>query len=133
MDSNNKILIVDDEIDMCLLLKIELETEGYDVSIAHNGKEGVELAKEVQPDLILLDVMMPVLDGYGALKMLKESARTKDVPVFMLSAKSQESDMQKGLDMGVSDYITKPFHAGLLIKRIGLTLKKMEGKNAGSS
>lgn len=122
--SKQKIVIVDDEAEMTQLLKIELETEGYEVAVANEGQSGLSLIREVKPDLVLLDVMMPKLDGYGVLKALKEDAATKEIAIIMLTAKGLSDDIQKGLDRGVDDYIPKPFHSGLLIKRIQTILKK---------
>ena len=103
---------------MTLLLKIELETEGYAINIAHNGKDGILLIKEKKPDLVLLDIMIPEMDGYQILTLIKEDPDIKDIPVIMLTAKGVEEDIQKALDLGVDDYVPKPFHPGLLIKKI---------------
>jgi len=121
---HNKIVVVDDEADMTWLLKIELESEGYEVLIASDGEAGLELIKKKNPDLILMDVMMPKMNGYEALRRLKQDESTKQIPVLMLTAKGWEGETQKGLDLGAEDYILKPFHSGLLIKRIGNLMKK---------
>ena len=113
-----EILIIDDEADMILLLKIELETEGYSINLAHNGKDGISLIKKKKPDLVLLDVMMPEMDGYQTLASIKEDPDIKDIPVIMLTAKGLEEGIQKALDLGGDDYVSKPFHPGLLIKKI---------------
>ena len=116
--NNHTIVIVDDETEMTQLLKIELETEGYKVFTSNDGRSGLALIKKVKPDLLLLDVMMPGLDGFGVMKALKEDPATKKIAIVMLTAKGLSDDIQKGLDLGVDEYITKPFHSGLLIKRI---------------
>lgn len=118
-----KILIIDDEMEMTQLLRIELETEGYAVSTANDGQAGLQLIREEKPDLILLDVMMPKMDGYEVLKTFKADPDFTNTPVIMLTAKGLSEEIQKGLDLGVDDYIAKPFHANLLIKRIGTILK----------
>lgn len=122
--SKKKIMIIDDEPDMVQLLQIELETEGYDVQTASDGKSGLELVKKSVPDLILLDVMMPDINGYEVLAVLRKDSQTMAIPVIMLTAKGLENEIQKGLDLGADDYIPKPFHPGLLIKRIETILSK---------
>jgi DNA-binding response OmpR family regulator len=121
---NKKILIIDDELEMAQLLKIELETEGYSVMMAHDGVSGLELIKNEKPHLVLLDIMMPGLDGYEVLRQLRADALIKDVTVLLLTAKGLDEEIKKGLDLGADDYILKPFHAGLLIKKIERILKK---------
>lgn len=121
---DNKIVIVDDEADMTRLLKIELESEGYEVLIASDGEAGLALIRKENPALVLMDVMMPGMDGYEALRRLKQDESTKQIPVAMLTAKGWEGETQKGLDLGAEDYILKPFHSGLLIKRVGNMIKK---------
>jgi len=115
---DNKVLIIDDESDMTMLLKIELETEGYDVSVANDGREGLEKVVAEKPDLVLLDVMMPEMDGYEVLEKIKGNPDIKDVYVIMLTAKGLEEEIQKGLDLGADDYVSKPFHSTLLVKKI---------------
>lgn len=122
--ADNKIVIVDDEVDMAQLLQIELETEGYEVAMVHDGQSGLELIRNLNPSLVILDVMMPDMTGYEVLKSLKEDPSTRDIPVIMLTAKGLEDDIQKGLDLGADDYISKPFHSGLLIKRIQTALRR---------
>ena len=107
---------------MTLLLKVELEAEGFHVLTAFDGKSGYQMIEKKIPDLVILDVMMPELNGYEVLLKLKNNSATKDIPVIMLTAKGLDADIQKGLDLGVDDYITKPFHPGLLIKRIQAAL-----------
>lgn len=120
--SNKNIMIVDDELEMAQLLKIELELEHYHVLCAQDGQEALALVKKVKPDLVLLDVMMPEMDGYKVLEDFKKSPATKNIPVIILTAKGLEQDIQKGLDLGADDYIMKPFYPALLIKRIQLIL-----------
>ncbi len=119
--------VVDDEKNITHLLKSLLTKAGYEVSMARDGQEGLDMINETSPDLILLDIMMPKLDGYEVLRTLKGNQITKDIPVVMLSARSLEEEIQKGLDLGADDYITKPFYGKLLIKRVqSILAKKLE-------
>lgn len=122
-----RIMIVEDEEEMAQLLKIEMECEGYEVRLAHNGKTGLEQIPEFMPDLVLLDAMIPDMSGYEVLKILKKDPQTSNTAVFMLTAKGLEGDIQKGIALGADDYISKPFHAGLLIKRIKNHLQRNHG------
>lgn len=121
---DKNIVIVDDEFDMAQLLKMDLELEHYQVACALNGREGLKLIKNTRPDLVLLDISMPEMDGYQVLEELKQNESTKGIPVIMLTAKSLEQDIQKGLKLGADDYIVKPFFPGLLFKRIKLILRE---------
>ena len=107
--SKKKILVVDDETQLCDLVKMRLEANHYDVITANNGLGGLEKAKKESPDLILLDILMPSMDGYQTLQRLKEDVQTKSIPVIMLTAKSQVEDVTKAVDLGALDYIVKPF------------------------
>lgn len=120
--ADQKIILIDDEETMVALLKIELESEGFAVSMAYNGQDGLDLVEKTHPDLVLLDAMMPDLSGYEVLKQIRENPATKDIAVIMLTAKGLDADIQKGLDCGADDYITKPFHPKLLLNRIRSTL-----------
>lgn len=126
--SHKIIAIVDDERVSTQLLGTELKKEGYEVFTAANGKEGLELIKKINPHLVILDVVMPVMDGYQVLKILKEDDSTKEIPVVMLTAKALEEDIQKGFSLGAVDYITKPFYTKLLIKRMKQFFKKHNDK-----
>ena len=101
-----KLLIVDDEVKIQQVLKEYASFEGYDTDLASNGIEAINLAKENDYDLIIMDVMMPLLDGFSAVKEIK---KYKDIPVLMLSARSEEYDKLHGFEMGIDDYVTKPF------------------------
>ena len=111
-----KILVVDDEPEFVDMLKIRLEANDYAVVTAANGKEGVEKAAAEKPDLILLDILMPEMDGYSALKELKANNETRDIPVIVVTAKSK----MQGLFLveGINDYVVKPFEADDLLLRI---------------
>lgn len=105
-----KILVVDDEPDVLLLCRVNLEFEGYDVIEAHDGEEALRRVVEESPSLVLLDVMMPGLDGWKVLEMLKTDDVTRDIPVIMLTAKVREVDQIQGLSAGAAAYVTKPFN-----------------------
>jgi CheY-like chemotaxis protein len=107
--SKKKILICDDDPVILRLLQVNLEIEGYEVVSAHHGEEAVRLAIQERPNLIILDIMMPRMDGYQAARALKSQTETKDIPLVFLSAKAQQADIDKGRTFGVTDYLTKPF------------------------
>ncbi|HEX2240410.1 MAG TPA: response regulator [Actinomycetota bacterium] len=109
MPKRKRVLICDDDPAVLRLIEVNLEIEGYEVLAAHHGEEAVAIAQAEKPDLVILDVMMPRLDGYGAAKKLKSLPETKDIPVVFLSAKTQQVDIDKGKSYGVADYMTKPF------------------------
>lgn len=123
----DKILIVDDETSICDLLKTELELEGYTCACAGDGLKAVELFNSFSPDLVLLDIMLPELNGYEVLKRI-----SGEVPVIMLSAKSEISDKVQGLATGADDYITKPFDTKELLARIKAHIRRYKtlGKNS---
>ena len=110
-----KILVVDDEKPIADILKYYLEKEGFEVSVAYDGVEAVESAFEEEPDLIILDIMLPKLDGFTVCKKLREHFT---MPILMLTAKEEEADKVKGLELGADDYITKPFSNRELIARV---------------
>ena len=120
--SRGRILVVDDEIYIVHILDFSLGMEGYEVVTALDGEEGLQKAIEFKPDLIVLDIMMPKMDGYETCKALKADERTKNVPVILLSAKGRNVDMQTGYDVGADEYITKPFSPRKLVDRINTML-----------
>jgi CheY-like chemotaxis protein len=107
--SRKKILITDDDPVIIELLQVNLEMEGYDVVTAANGLEAVDKASSESPDLVILDIMMPKMDGWSARAELLKSPRTADLPVIFLSARAQQADLKKGYEAGVAEYVTKPF------------------------
>ena len=119
-----RILLVDDEADILEFIRYNLEKEDYEVFTASNGREAVETALRVVPHLILLDVMLDGADGYEILASLKENAKTRDIPVVMVSARGEEMSKVKGLDLGADDYIAKPFGILELIARVKANLRK---------
>ncbi|MGH2753446.1 MAG: response regulator [Actinomycetota bacterium] len=114
--ASKRILICDDDPVILRLLEVNLELEGFHVLLAHHGEEALEIATRESPDLIVLDIMMPRLDGYQTCQRLKEQEGTKDIPVIFLSAKAQASDVELGRSFGVADYLTKPFDPDDLIE-----------------
>ena len=121
-----KILLAEDEQDIRELLTITLKLGGHDVTAKKNGAEVVEVAEEIDPDLVLLDVRMPRMTGYEACEAIKSNPRTQHIPVVFLSAKGQESEVKTGLEAGAIDYILKPFAPDLLLKRVTEILQELE-------
>ena len=113
-----KILIVDDEQDIVESLKFVLEVSGYVCYTAFNGEDGLRLAKEIMPDLIILDVMMPKINGYKISRLLKYDNKYKDIPIIMITARSQDEDKVIGEETGVNEYITKPFEIDFVVNRV---------------
>ena len=120
--AKGKILVVDDEIYIVHILDFSLGMEGYEVMTALDGEQGLEKARNERPDLIVLDIMMPRLDGYETCKMLKAGAETRNIPVILLSAKGRNVDQKVGFEVGADDYITKPFSPRKLVERINTIL-----------
>jgi len=120
--AKGRILVVDDEIYIVHILDFSLGMEGYEVVTALDGEQALEKARSEKPDLIVLDIMMPKLDGYETCKRLKADAETKDVPVILLSAKGRNVDQKVGFEVGADDYITKPFSPRKLVERINAIL-----------
>jgi len=113
-----KILVVEDEPHMNKLVKFILEKNGFEVMQAFVGQEGIEMAKREKPGLIVLDVMMPNMDGFEVAKILTAAKETKDIPIIMLSSAAQFKDKMKGIDSGAIDYITKPFDKDELVAKV---------------
>jgi len=120
--AKGKILVVDDEIYIVHILDFSLGMEGYEVLTALDGEQAVEKARAERPDLIVLDIMMPKLDGYETCKILKAGDDTKNIPVILLSAKGRNVDQKIGFEVGADDYITKPFSPRKLVERINALL-----------
>lgn len=119
-----KILVIDDDIAINELIKINLELQGYEVKQAFNGTEGFALAKQEAPELIVLDVMMPEVDGYTVAQRIRQCDVISDTPIIMLTALSQLNDKVNGFNIGVDDYLTKPFETEELIVRVRALLKR---------
>src|SRR5574344_547254 len=118
------ILIVDDEEDIVESLKFVLESAGFKCFCAYNGEDGLRLAKESNPDLIILDVMMPKINGYKICRLLKYDSKYKNIPILMVTARSQEEDKLIGEETGVDEYITKPFDLDALVEKVKNYLNK---------
>ncbi len=124
-----KILIVEDEKDIIKMLEYNLKKEGYRILSARDGEDALDLAIKELPDLVILDLMLPGMDGLEVCKELKKEMKTAPIPVIMLTAKSQESDKVLGLELGADDYITKPFSPRELIARIKAVLRRTKEKD----
>ena len=122
--SAKKILIVDDEVDLVETVRFPLEMEGYHVLVSYNGEDALNQARKEKPDLILLDLMLPKLDGYKVCRLLKFDDRYKHIPILMLTAKTQEKDKALGMETGANEYITKPFEMDDLLRKVKAYLNK---------
>ena len=122
--NQKKILLVDDEPDLVETVRFPLEMEGYQVLVAHDGEEGLNQARWESPDLIILDLMLPKLDGYKVCRLLKFDERYKHIPILMLTAKAQEKDRLLGKETGADDYMTKPFDIDRLMEKVKFYLTK---------
>ena len=120
----NKILVIDDDIAINELIKVNLELNGYNVLQAHDGTTGFAIAKQELPDLIILDVMMPEVDGYTVAQRIRQNPTTEETPILMLTALSQLNDKVKGFNIGVDDYLVKPFEMEELQVRVKALLKR---------
>ena len=125
--SNKKILIVEDDENIRELLRLYLEREGYAVIEAENGVEGIKMWKSEKPDMLLLDVMMPVMDGWAVCKEIRAES---DVPIIMLTAKGETADRVSGLEMGADDYIVKPLEMPEVIARVRAVFRRMAPDDA---
>ena len=122
--NSKKILIVDDEADLVETIRFPLEMEGYHVLASYSGEDALNQARKENPDLILLDLMLPNLDGYKVCRLLKFDNRYKHIPILMLTAKTQEKDKALGMETGANEYITKPFEMDDLLKKVKQYLDK---------
>lgn len=127
--SNEKILLVDDETDIIEFISYNLTKEGFDVTTSTNGKDAIEIAKKIKPDLILLDVMMPEMDGIETCQEIREIAELKDTLIAFLSARGEDYSQVAGFDAGADDYITKPIKPRLLISRVKAILRRKSDTN----
>ena len=125
---SEKILIIDDDLDTLRLVGLMLQRQGYQISAATNGQQGLDKAFEENPDLILLDVMMPDMDGYEVTRRLRQNPTTAETPVLMFTAKNQIDDRVTGLEVGANDYLTKPTHPSELQARVKTLLSRVEEK-----
>jgi len=118
VSTTKKILVVDDDPYILMSLEFLMKKNGFDVMVARNGTEALEIVEKQVPDIVLLDIMMPDVDGYAICKHIKSSKKLKDAKVVFMSAKSKETDIQKGYDLGASLYVTKPFSTRQLLKQV---------------
>lgn len=121
----SKILVVDDDGDICELVRFKLEQEGHTVLVEHDGEGGLAASIEQQPDLVILDWMMPRLTGLEVCVALRADPRTERVPVILLTAKAQEADVQRGFAAGADDYMVKPFSPREMASRVGALLERV--------
>lgn len=126
--TNKKVLIVDDEEHIRELIKFNLKKEGYDTEVAINGVEALNIIREIKFDLILLDLMLPEIDGLEVCKEIRRNEETSDIPVMMITAKGEEFDKVLGLELGADDYITKPFSIRELMARVKALLRRSNVK-----
>ena len=122
--SRGTILVIDDEKDLIEMVRYNLDKEGFDVIAASDGKTGLEIAKKHKPSLVILDLMMPGMDGLQVCREMRADDRSRRVPVIMLTAKAAESDRIVGLEMGADDYVTKPFSPRELVARVKAVLRR---------
>ncbi len=123
--TNKKVLVVDDDVKTAELVKLYLKRDGYKVTLAHEGKDALRLARQGQPDLIVLDLMLPGIDGFQICRTLRSES---DVPIIMLTARTTDEDKLAGLDMGADDYVTKPFSPRELAARVRAVLRRLPGE-----
>ncbi len=123
-----KILIVEDEKDIVKMLDYNLKKEGFRTALAYDGEDALDLATREHPDLIILDLMLPGIDGLEVCKTLKKESKTSNIPIIMLTAKAQEADKVVGLELGADDYVTKPFSPRELIARVKAVLRRVHEK-----
>lgn len=123
--SSFKVLVIEDEDDIARLILCNLELEGYEVNRLHTGENALDNVRSIKPHLILLDLMLPVTDGLTLCKEFKRNPETKSIPVIMLTAKSSEQDIVKGLNVGADDYIPKPFSPKILAARVQALLRRV--------
>ena len=130
MIKKQKLLVVEDEDDIRELIAFNLEMSNLEVFKAKNGEEAIEIAEREYPDIIILDVMLPGIDGFEVCRYLKKNVATRDVPIIMLTARSEDADVVTGLEIGADDYITKPFSPRILIARVHAAMRR---KNDGGN
>ncbi len=127
----HRVLVVDDEEDLLELVRYNLSKEGFQVQCVASGEEAIQVARSQLPDVILLDLMLPTVDGLGVCKILKGSPQTQQIPIVMLTAKTAEADVVSGLELGADDYVTKPFSPRVLLARIRAVLRRKSHTPAG--
>jgi two-component system phosphate regulon response regulator PhoB len=127
------ILIIEDEKDIAEILEYNLKKEGYKTFAADTGEDGLKKIKKDNPDLIILDLMLPGIDGFDVCRQLKSDKKTSSIPILMLTAKSEDTDIITGLELGADDYVTKPFSPKVIIARIRAIIRRLKNKKASRS
>jgi two-component system phosphate regulon response regulator PhoB len=122
-----RILVIEDERNLTKVLAYNLQREGYEPIIAHDGQEGLRKAQTLLPDLILLDLMLPTLGGLEVCREIRAGERTRDIPIIMMTAKTEETDQIVGFSLGADDYVTKPFNVKVLLQRIKALQRRIDG------
>jgi two-component system phosphate regulon response regulator PhoB len=125
--ARTRVLIIEDERDLTDVLSYNLQREGYETLVAHDGQEGLRKAQTLLPDLIILDLMLPALKGEEVCRELRAGERTRDIPIIILSAKAEETDQVVGFSLGADDYVTKPFSVKVLLHKIKALQRRLEG------
>lgn len=126
MSARTKILVIDDDVNICELMRLYLEKEGFEVKAVYNGKNGIEIFGEFTPNIVILDIMLPGIDGW---QVLREMRKVSNIPIIMLSAKGETFDKVLGLELGADDYIVKPFEPKELVARVKAVLRRYERKD----
>lgn len=124
------ILVIDDEVDILEVVSYNLRKDGHQITTAGNGENALRIARQTPPDLIILDLMLPGIDGLEVCRMMKNDARTSDIPIIMLTAKGEETDVVTGLELGADDYIIKPFSPKILSARVRALLRRKNSLSA---
>jgi len=124
--ARNKLLIIEDERPLAEVLSYNLRREGYEVLVAHDGQEGLRQAELKAPDLVILDLMLPVIEGLEVCRRLRADPRTRRIPILVLTAKAEETDQVVGFSMGADDYVTKPFSVKVVVERVKALLRRSE-------
>ena len=127
---DSTVLVVDDDPVILKLLEVNFEMEGFTVRLAHDGAEGIDVARSERPDIIVSDIMMPGKSGLELVSELKSDPSTSDIPIILLSAKAQNADVRSGMDAGADDYITKPFEPLDLVDRVNRLLSSQASKRS---
>ena len=126
--TRQRILIIEDERALTDVLSYNFQREGYETIVAHDGQEGLRKAQTILPDLIILDLMLPVLNGLEVCRELRAGERTRQIPILMLTAKAEETDQVVGFSLGADDYVTKPFSVKVLVQRIKALQRRHKGE-----
>lgn len=128
MINKTKALVIDDDVNICELIRLYLEKEGYEVAVAHNGLKAIDVFRETTPSIVILDIMLPGIDGW---QVCREIRKVSSIPIIMLTAKGETFDKVLGLELGADDYLVKPFDPKELVARIKAVLRRYEHKDVG--